>query len=1051
MQTSNAFTIYNASAGSGKTYTLVKAYLKLILRHRKEDFYKNLLAITFTNKAVGEMKQRIINALVSFSDPEVIANPPKMLSEIAEENQQQIVEIHLLAKKIVKHILHHYAGFTIETIDRFSHQLIRTFARDLKLPQNFEVTLEAPSLIVEAVDRLIMKAGEDAEITKVLIDFALEKIDDDTSWDISRDIVNAAELILNENDAYHLSLLKNKTLKDFTDFKKQLLKQKESLLTKIQEIASRTLQIIDDKGLQHSDFSRSLLPTHFEKLSSGNIHINYGAKWQESLTENKLYPAKVDSATADIIDALAPQLAADFDSTKKLVYQCKLIDSISKNITPLSVINLVKQELEDLKIERSLLLISEFNSIINEEIKNQPVPFIYERLGEKYQHFFIDEFQDTSLMQWQNLIPLIDNAISQESHDGTKGSLLLVGDAKQSIYRWRGGLPEQFMKLYGFENPFSIESSEKEVINLETNWRSCSEIIDFNNAFFAFVSSKFGNRDHYNLYFDGNQQKCTTKDGGYVKIEFIEYANSSEAHEFYAAKVYETVLSLRESGYSFKEICILTRTRIEGTNIGAFLVEKEIPILSSETLLISNSTIVQCIIDTITLCIDPENQKIRVRLLEFLYDQFQITIEKHTFLNSFLDISIEDFEIQLKSFGIEFSFSELFSVSLYESCEYCIRKFQLDKDADGYLFSFLDVVFEFQQQVQASKISFLEHWDSIQDRASIVASEGADAVQIMTIHKSKGLEFPVVIYPYADISMHNDRFAKVWFPYEDPNTTFNEVYINFNKDVEHYGDTGAGIYKERKETVELDNINLLYVTLTRAVEQLYVFAKKPKDTSSADSATFNQILGEFLKQSGNWNEETLISEFGFFQKPSLPVATTGVQQISPNYITSAPEDHNLKIISTESSLWETTAEEAIAIGNLLHHTMALIKTEADVNSIYEEMVARGAFSKKDIISLFKTINLVVTHPELNHLFQSRAKVMTERSIFTRKGEVLRPDRLNFHAERSVSIIDYKSGSQSESHARQINEYAAALEEMNFSVSEKILVYTTDHKIMINKI
>ena len=268
---------------------------------------------------------------------------------------------------------------------------------------------------------------------------------------------------------------------------------------------------------------------------------------------------------------------------------------------------------------------------------------------------------------------------------------------------------------------------------------------------------------------------------------------------------------------------------------------------------------------------------------------------------------------------------------------------------------------------------------------------------------------------------------------------------------DRYGDTGARIYKERKETVELDNINLLYVTLTRAVEQLYVFAKKPKDTSSTESAAFNQILGDFLKQSGNWNEETLISEFGSFKKPGFQVTTKGVQQISPNYITSPPEDHNLKIVSAESSLWETTAEEAIAIGNLLHHTMALIKTEADVNSVYEEMLARGAFSKKDIISLFKTIKLVVTHPELNHLFQPRAKVMTERSIFTRMGEVLRPDRLNFHEERSVSIIDYKSGSQSESHARQINGYAAALEEMNFSVSEKILVYTSDNKIIINKV
>lgn len=1051
MHNSTSFTIYNASAGSGKTYTLVKAYLKLILKHRKEDYYKNLLAITFTNKAVGEMKQRIISMLVSFSDPNVFAKPPAMMREIADENTIEISEVHHLSKKILKHILHNYAGFTIETIDRFSHQLIRTFARDLKLPQDFEVTLEEKALLIEAVDRLIMKAGEDPDITKTLIDFALEKIDDDTSWDISRNIVTVAILLLNENDATHLVKLKHKTLKDFAESKRILLKQKENLLSKVMGMSLEVLKLIDENGIKHSDFSGSYLPKYFMKLSSGDIKVNYGTKWQEGLTEKPLYPSKVDGATASIIDRLAPQLADSFETTKEMVYQILLINAILKNITPLSVINLVKQELEFMKKDRGLLPISEFNSIINDEIKNQPAPFIYERLGEKYQHFFIDEFQDTSLLQWQNLIPLIDNALSQESHDGTKGSLLLVGDAKQSIYRWRGGLPEQFMELYGFENPFSILSSEKKVIHLETNWRSCSEIINFNNSFFQFVSSKLGSSDHRELYYQGNQQLCTDKDGGYVNVTFIDPSNASEAHEVYASMVYETVVSLIENDFSYNDICVLTRTRNEGTNIGAFLVEKGIPILSSETLLINNSPDVQCIIDVLSLCIDPDNKKIRVRLLEFLYDQFEIRIEKHAFIDSFLTVSIEAFEDGLRRYGIDFFFNELFSVSLYESCEYCIRKFKLDADANGYLFSFLDLVFEFQQQPQASKISFLEHWETKKESASIYASEGADAVKIMTIHKSKGLEFQVVIYPYADIPIQDEKFPKVWFPYDDPNGTFDEVYINFNKDIENYGEIGSRIYQERKETVELDNINLLYVTLTRAVEQLYIFAKIPAEKSTSASTSFNQILKEYLEQNGKWNEETYTAEFGSFYKRLFHEPPDNITMIEPRYVTSAPEDHNLKIGSSESFLWETKAEEAISIGNLLHNTMALIITKEDMHSVYDDILSRGTLTKDDLDSLFKTITQLVEHPELSHLFSHKAKVMTERSIFTKNGIVLRPDRLNFHNERQVTIVDYKTGAESEFHAQQIGGYADALEEMNFSVLEKVLVYISGDTIIINKL
>ncbi|MCB0466341.1 MAG: UvrD-helicase domain-containing protein, partial [Aequorivita sp.] len=443
----SSFSIYDAAAGSGKTFTLVKEYLKQILSSKSEDYFKHLLAITFTNKAVAEMKQRIVETLVNFSEEKSTMEPLPMMLKIAEETEKSLSEIQIQSQKILKNLLHNYAAFSIETIDRFNHRLIRTFARDLKLATNFEVTLETNELLAEAVDLLLSKAGENKEITKVLLDFAMEKTDDDKSWDISRDIANAAKLLYNENDSGHVSILKQKSLEDFLEFKKQLIHKKEKLSKEIEIIASQTLQLIEESGLQFDDFSGSYLPKHFQNLATGRYDLNFGAKWQETMSEKPLYPTRVTAAIGAIIDELTPNFIINFQQTKELVFKVLLVENLLKNITPLSVINLVNQEIENIKEEKNVLPISEFNSLINKEIKNQPAPFIYERLGEKYRHFFIDEFQDTSKLQWENLIPLIDNALSQQL-EPTSGSLLLVGDAKQSIYRWRGGLPEQFMDLY---------------------------------------------------------------------------------------------------------------------------------------------------------------------------------------------------------------------------------------------------------------------------------------------------------------------------------------------------------------------------------------------------------------------------------------------------------------------------------------------------------------------------------------------------------------------------------------------------------------------------
>jgi len=387
------FLIYDAAAGSGKTFTLVKEYIKLLILSEDPSYYNQVLAITFTNKAVAEMKSRILESLVSFTNKKVIEVPSDMLLQLAEETQITPTEIHLRSKKIVKHLLHHYAGFSVETIDRFNHTLIRTFARDLALATNFEVSLESTELLMESVDQLISKAGEEKTITKLLLDYAIEKADDDKSWDISRDIVKTSKLIFNENDAPHLAKLSGKSIADFMAFRKELQSKKLVIITSVKALATAIFQRIDEAGLEHDDFNRSLFPKYLMKLKAGDFNVTFGAAWQETIETKAMYPTRVSPHIAETIDQLTPEFAKAFSESKAQILAMQLLDAMLTNITPLSVINLVNQELQNIKKEQNILPISEFNALINKEIKSQPAPFIYERLGERYRHFFIDEFQ----------------------------------------------------------------------------------------------------------------------------------------------------------------------------------------------------------------------------------------------------------------------------------------------------------------------------------------------------------------------------------------------------------------------------------------------------------------------------------------------------------------------------------------------------------------------------------------------------------------------------------------------------------------------------------
>ncbi len=1052
MQNDNAlekqfsFSIYDAAAGSGKTFTLVKEYLKQILSSTSEDYFKHLLAITFTNKAVAEMKQRIVETLVNFSEEKSINEPLPMMLKIAEETGKNLGEIQIQSQKILKNLLHNYAAFSVETIDRFNHRLIRTFARDLKLATNFEVTLETNELLAEAVDLLLSKAGENKEITKVLLDFALEKTDDDKSWDISRDIASAAKLIYNENDSTHVSILKQKSLEDFLEFKKQLILKKKKLSEEIEAIASQTLQLIEESGLQHSDFIRGTLPNHFLKLKEGNYNV-YANKLQENLEEGKgLYKVKEDAFIVSTIDSLVPNLLSNYIKIKESVNKYNLYDSILKNITPLSVINLVNHEIETIKEEKNILPISEFNSLINKEIKNQPAPFIYERLGEKYRHFFIDEFQDTSKLQWENLIPLIDNALSQQL-ELNSGSLLLVGDAKQSIYRWRGGLPEQFMSLYGDINPFS---REKEVLSLDTNYRSCAEIIDFNNEFFTFVSSYFANEGHGELYQNGNKQNQNEKKDGYIQFEFIEKQNKAEKEEAYSNLVFETITSLKSKGFSESDICILTRKKADGIALGAFLMEQGVPVISSETLLLQSSTLVQILVLSLQVCLYPSNDEAKIQLLDLLHDHLNISEEKHTFFTKFLNISEKTFTENLKEYSVDFSFAEMRSVSLYEAFEYCIENFKIADIADAYLFGFMDLVFEFEQKPQADKISFLDHWETKRESASIPASEGTNAVQLMTIHKAKGLEFSVVIFPFADIQLYDGKYDKLWYPLANEDFNFKEAQINYKAEVANYSEVGEKMYNDHRSQLELDNINLLYVTLTRAVEKLFVFAEMPSELKDGIPSTYNHLFMEFLKQKSMWNNDQMVYEFGK-NSGKISKEKEVVSQMEPQYLSSSPKVHGLKIVSSEEIYLEAETAAAITAGNLLHDTMAQIYSEADAERVLTELKERAIVPRNEFDVLKKTVDQIIQHSNLKKLFDGTDKVFNERNIITKDGLVLRPDRININSENVSTLIDYKTGSPNIWHSDQLIDYVNALQDMGFIVSEKMLIYSNEGEIVINKV
>lgn len=1043
MENHASFFVYNASAGSGKTYSLVKSFLSKILIQPQPDYFKHILAITFTNKAVSEMKSRILTILVDFAQGNFTDQAGSMVESLEIELNLERSVLKQRAQKILKYLLNNYALLSVETIDQFNHRILRTFARDLKLSTNFEVSMDTPLLLSQSVDRLIDQAGADPEITNMLLQFALQKTDEDKSWDISFDLKKSAQLIVNENDREELATLQGTSLQEF-EFLQSKLKKELTLKEKhITSIASGLLQLFQDRGIQSSHFTGGYLFNFFEKIAQGQFNQNFNLGWQKKIGVENLYPKKVSESEAHAIEEVIPEILQAFETIKVEVYKVLLLQNLQKNLVPLATVHLVDLELQKIKTENNLLPIYEFNQIIHKEIKDQPAPFLYERLGERYKHFFIDEFQDTSSLQWNNLIPLIENSLSQQDPQTGSGSLMIVGDAKQSIYRWRGGLPEQFIHLYQEGNPFPFV--KKKCVNLDTNFRSCRKIVEFNNEFFTFISRFFGDDSHQTLYEDGNKQKSIKSCEGYVHIDFIDDVKKEEAIELYTAKVFQRITEILARGFKPKDICVLTRKRQEGVAISEFLTDHGISVISNETLLLKNSLSVRMLLHLFQLQLFPEDEEVKMEVLEFLYEYLKVDEEYYTFLASQIGASLTSFSKKIKQFDIDLDFKKAHTLGLYENFEYFVYALKMHSQADAFVTTFMDFVFQFSKKPQHGKLEFIEYWELQKDKVSVSSHNSNDAVTVMTIHKSKGLEFPVVIFPFADLDIYKEIEPKAWFPYEDDG--FEDLLISFNKDVEHFGEVGAHIYQQRRNTLELDNLNILYVALTRAKRELFILTKTQKDKETP--TTFSDFFKSYLQQAHLWQDTVNSYSLGnpeeILEKiePAIPQETT-------TYTVSLPEEHPIKLAYDQRYISGSDQEAALEFGTIFHELMSRIRSKDDVARILEELKEDPSFDQELVQQAGSRVNDLVYHPELRNLFDGHDEVFNEKDIVTSSGMV-RPDRINIHKDGSITLIDFKTGLARHSHQEQIEHYAQVLLNMEFSIRKKLLVYLEEDGLVINKL
>ena len=941
---SPSFRIYSSSAGSGKTYQLTKEYLTLALSTDDPTYFKRVLAITFTRDAAGEMKERIVGAMRRFAYPEAGGKPDALLADVAAALNLGPDAIRRRAAATFRLVLYHYADFAVSTIDAFVQRIVTAFTRELDLPASFEVELDTDSVLQSAVAALLDKVNRNADtrlLSATLADYALGRADEGKSWSrLPEELATFGRALFNETVQEAVTELGKLDLADFRRIDQELRARRLEIEAAFTQAKEAAVAVLDEAGALEGDFYQGkrgifgYVQKGAELLADGAGPNSYV---QATLTEDKWYSGKIktaaDRARVDAVKEPLRQLVAALDTLRaNYLPNYTLLTAMQPYLFHASLLSELNKLVEQISRERNVVLISEFNRRIASIVLTEPVPFLYERLGEKYEHLLIDEFQDTSVLQWNNLLPLVENTLANGFDS------LAVGDAKQSIYRWRGGEMEQILRLHqgntGALADRARDPKMRELLRLryetvepalkaealQINYRSAREIIEFNNSFFAAVSARHADlplvQGIYDAHF-GQQVPAGAAAGRLGHVELLFTQKDAPAQQYDAAAGAHTgaplpghapgaTLTYEEStcylalalveraltdGYALADVAVLCRTRQASKTMAKFLKERGYAIISADSLALEFAEVVNLLISIFRVLHQPADTLARAEallLIDKVVRQEAPTPTRVRHLAALANQAhAKPFFDELRALGYDVQEEETGSLGLYELAERLIDLFGLlgRNGESDYLFRFLDLTLEFSLRHGNNLGNFLTYWEGRKGRVSINAPGGRAAITITTVHKAKGLAYGVVIVPFADWSLEPHRNTLLWGHLatdEKPLPGLPEVVVVGLSATLQQTALG-GQYAEEREKTFLEGLNTLYVAFTRPRHRLYVLSKRPEVKKAAKSTpetdepgaplaaarTVADLLHGYLQGLGQWHDEQVAFVLSRGSKPPL--------------------------------------------------------------------------------------------------------------------------------------------------------------------------------------
>ena len=1036
------FVIYRSSAGSGKTYALVRNYIKLALlgsEHGfKPSYFRHILAITFTNKAASEMKKRVFTFLEDLKNGKGAGEENSFFTHIQEDTSLSILEVQKRSKQLFTQVLHQYSDLSISTIDKFVYRIVKTFAHDLSLAQNFEVEMDSRKLIQPVVGMLINKVGTNPELSKALVSFALSKTEQGKSYNLEYDLEEFAKHLFVEENQTYINALKEVGIEDCLAVKNKLQQKidffEQELLKHVVTFERFTAQ----HHLSSKSFFRGYFHAYMSNLKTFDPDkLKPNNTLRKNMDEDVWCAKSVPSDEQEIIENHKEFLRSLYDSVQSHLAQhfksYQFHKLVSRNIYSIAVLNELLREMEEFKQEQNIKHISEFNLAISNIVRKEHTPFIYERLGERYKHFLIDEFQDTSTMQWHNLLPLVHHSLSMGHQN------LIVGDAKQSIYRWRGGeveqfveLPEKIFKGEVLPNQKELEQSiqrNHQEIELDINWRSARNIVQFNNNLFASLKETLST--NLQAIYKAHEQLPQSKDDGYVHIDFTDKSDDTK-HDI-MQKVVLHLQELNEKGHAFRTMAVLCRTRKDASIVAYYLsqAKPKIAVVSDEALLLNASNEVNLLVAILRLMAHPTCKVSMALVIDYIFHNNQTNSEIHSLLKVLDENNYTaHFQVLMATYGYDLKQEGLWKLPLYDVVEKLIQLYKLPLQ-NSYLQFFLDVVLKFSIKQGNDVAEFVEWWEENNEKEAIVLPDDLDAVKIMTVHKSKGLEFPIVFIPFQwEIGKGS---KELWVDAKGELSQMKVALISNSKKLEDTHFTQERQIEQEK--AYLDDLNVLYVALTRASSQLYVFTQSPSTGHKLN--TLGKLFQHYFTQQQHEAPYCL----GVVPQPKKQEKKSGFDPFILDYQRIQNWRAVVQLKNNAKQLWDV-AQSKQEWGTLLHQAMANIHYIDDADKVLKDLQLNGLIDKVQAQQLTARINELLVDPEITPFFAEKWQVITERVILSPAGDSYVPDRVLI-GEDELLIVDYKTGSniKEQEHRKQINMYAGLLQQMGYANIKKYIIYT----------